>query len=282
MTKRKGVTSASASTSVSASASTLPKDAAAAAAVATEHAVVPKKKAKKTVQTKKNNNNNDDKTTTAVSSSSTTTDNNTMDKKLVFEPMSLADISKQIGTIMIDKVPSTNTFPNENDSDENIRAWANQLKSALEELNLLLCCVSAATYRWGSDRSGIASQNLGVLGAELQTSQEQMDAMVTPRLTNVLAPTVDLVVQKTIIDGEADETNTTGSSGSSGSTRTHLFSRELVDVNFVKLCQTILCRNAPMLRQVVLSHCHKIQRCIADYLKATHKDNQQDRSGFAY
>jgi hypothetical protein len=99
-----------------------------------------------------------------------------------------------------------------------------------------------------------------------------MDAMVTPRLTNVLAPTVDLVVEKTLMQGGE---NSNGS-------RTHLFSRELVDVNFVKLCHTILCRNAPMLRQVVLCHCHKIQRCIADYLKATHKDNQQDRSGFAY
>ena len=144
MTKRKGVTSASASTTVSASAS-LPKADSkdAAVEVAIEHVVVPKKRAKKTVQTK--NNNDDNKTAVPVREPSSSDPNNNMD---TFEPMSLADISKQIGVIMRDKVPSTQSFPKETDSDDMIRAWANQLKSALEELNLLLCCVSAATYRY--------------------------------------------------------------------------------------------------------------------------------------
>ena len=59
------------------------------------------------------------------------------------------------------------------------------------------------------------------------------------------------------------------------------FTRKLVDPDFVKLCHRILARNAPLLRQVVLSNFQKILNCLKDYLKAQKNDTQHSR-GFTY
>lgn len=77
------------------------------------------------------------------------------------------------------------------------REWAAQLQAILEEFNLLVCCVATATYKWGTDRSGAADQNLGLLSGEIASTQDHISSNVSPRLSNVLAPVVDLVIDKT-------------------------------------------------------------------------------------
>ena len=54
--------------------------------------------------------------------------------------------------------------------------------------------MAGATYRWGVDRSGAATQNLGVLSGELQQCQDVLAAVISARLSNVLCPAVDVVV----------------------------------------------------------------------------------------
>ena len=78
------------------------------------------------------------------------------------------------------------------------REWAAQLQVVLEEFNLYVCCVGTATYKWGTERSGAGDQNLNLLLSEMSSSQEQISTAVTPRLTNLLAPVVDLVIEKTV------------------------------------------------------------------------------------
>jgi len=156
--------------------------------------------------------------------------------------------------------------------DGAVNAWAGRMQAVIEEFNLLLCCVSAATYKWGSERSGAADQNLGVLSGELGNAQEQISNSVSTRLTNVLAPVVDLVIERTV---------TTKDDKTGEEIKVNHFVREKVDPSFLRLCNDILCRNAPMLRQVVLANFHKINKVIGDYSKATKKDCQNDR-GFAY
>ena len=152
-----------------------------------------------------------------------------------------------------------------------IREWAAQLQAVLEEFNLLVCCVATATYKWGTDRSGAADQNLSLLSGELASSQEQIASAVTPRLTNVLAPVVDLVIGKTVKTRDADGREV----------KENHFTRKLVDPDFVKLCYRILARNAPLLRQVVLSNFSKLLQVLKDYLKAQKNDTQHSR-GFTY
>lgn len=150
-----------------------------------------------------------------------------------------------------------------------IRDWAESMQAVIEEFNLVLSCVSPAIYRWGSDRSGAADQSLTLLSNEINLAQEQVSASCSTRLTNVLAPVVDLVVSKVIktVNKETGE-----------EVKEQIFSREVVDPEFHQLCSKILCRNAKMLRQVVLGNFHKIVKVIEDYQKAAKKDNQQDRS----
>ena len=107
-----------------------------------------------------------------------------------------------------------------------VRTWATKMQACLEEFGLHLGLVSSATYKWGTDRSGAADQNLALLGAELGNAQEQISTSITPRLTNVLAPVVDLVIKKTVTRKEVDP-----ETGKEEEIKLNTFSRELVDPN---------------------------------------------------
>mmetsp|Transcript_8375 Transcript_8375/g.20147 ORF Transcript_8375/g.20147 Transcript_8375/m.20147 type:complete len:226 (+) Transcript_8375:95-772(+) len=152
-----------------------------------------------------------------------------------------------------------------------IKEWAATLQAILEEFNLLVCCVATACYKWGTDRSGAADQHLSLLSGELGSSQDQIASTVTPRLTNILAPVVDLVIEKVV----------TTKNEKGEEVKENQFIRKLVDPDFVVLCHRILARNAHMLRQVVLSNFQKILKALKDYLKAQKNDTQHSR-GFTY
>jgi len=188
-----------------------------------------------------------------------------------FTPLTLLDIYTKV-SILASRVPNVPANGLDSNNIDSVKKWATQMQSVIEEFNLLLCCVSAATYKWGSDRSGAADQNLTVLSNELGNAQEQISSSVTPRLTNILAPVVEIVIKKVV-----SKKNELGDD-----IRENEFMREDVDPAFLSLCVCIICRNATMLRQVVLTNFHKIQDCINDYLKATKKDNESERGSFAY
>lgn len=158
-----------------------------------------------------------------------------------------------------------------------IKIWASKMQTAIEAFNLLICTVSAATYKWGSDRSGAADQNLALLSSEIANAQDQITSSVNPRLTNVLAPVVDLVIAKSITTTEVDD-----GSGKEQTVKTNIFTREKVDLDFLKLCDEILARNAGMLRTVVLANFLKVETTIGDYVKACDKDRSHDSRGFSY
>ncbi|KAG7366412.1 hypothetical protein IV203_029082 [Nitzschia inconspicua] len=200
-----------------------------------------------------------------------------------FSMLTLEDIQSKIESLC-DRVPSIpecnfgvtkeNNGNTSLDSpiDESLtKEWAAQLQAILEEFNLCLSCVATATYKWGTDRSGAADQNLSLLSGEMAASQDQISSTVTPRLTNVLAPVVDLVIEKTVTTKNQDGSEV----------KENQFTRMLVDPDFLSLCHRILARNAPMLRQVVLSNFHKTVNAIQDYLKAQTNDTQHSR-GFTY
>ena len=187
--------------------------------------------------------------------------------------LSLEDIRSKIRSLClrVPPIPADQFSDNGSINESLTRDWAAQLQAVLEEFNLLVCCVATATYRWGTDRSGAADQNLSLLSGELSSSQEQIASTVTPRLTNVLAPVVDLVIEKVV---------TTKKDGDTEIKENH-FTRKLVDPDFVRLCHKILARNAPLLRQVVLGNFHKLLRCMKDYMQAQKNDSATDR-GFAF
>lgn len=185
-----------------------------------------------------------------------------------YQAMSLLEIKNRIVALM-DRVPSADDELTEPDQ---VYEWAATLQAVVEEFNLLISLVSSATYKWGSDRSGAADQNLTLLSGELQSSQEQISSVVTPRLTNILAPVVDLVIDKSIISH----------SDSDSKVKQNVFCQKQVDPSFLDLCRKILARNAKMIRQVCLANFWKVGQCISDYLQAQEKDSQHDSRGFAY
>jgi len=189
-----------------------------------------------------------------------------------YNSLSLEEIRSRIIDIAsrVPKIPPDGIDP---DDPVAVKEWATKMQAIIEEFNLHLCCVSAATYKWGSDRSGAADQNLTNLSNELGNAQEQISSSVTQRLTNVLAPVVDLVVKESV---------KTKNSETGEEVTVNTFAREEVDPAFLRLCAGILCRNAVMLRQVVLANFNKIASCVDDYLKATQKDGQNDRGAFTY
>jgi hypothetical protein len=195
-----------------------------------------------------------------------------------YETFTLEDIRSKIQLLCrrVPEIPENNFArsgsDNADDLDEvAIKDWAAELQEVLEEFNLLVCCVATATYKWGTDRSGAGDQNLSLLSGELGSSQEQIASAVTPRLTNVLAPVVDLVIERVVKTKDAN----------GNEIKENHFTRKLVDPDFVKLCNVILVRNAPLLRRVVLSNFSKLLQVLKDYLKAQTNDTQHSRS-FTY
>ena len=207
---------------------------------------------------------------------------NKKDNQKGFTPFSLEDIRSKIESLSerVPQIPENKFVSSRNDGDDNgdgsnldetaIRNWAAQLQAVLEEFNLIVCCVSTATYKWGTDRSGAADQNLSLLSGEIQASQDQISATVSPRISNVLAPVNDLVVDKVTIKKSENE-----------ELRQNHYTRHLVDPDFLKLCHTILVRNAPLLRHVVLANFDKVMKALKDYIHAMKQDSDTDR-GFAY
>lgn len=155
-----------------------------------------------------------------------------------------------------------------------IRAWATDLQNVLQEFRLLVACSSPATYVWGTDRSGAAEQNLGLLSQEFARSQEHISARVSPHLNDILAPVVTLVTDKTV----------TTKSGANGEveTKQNFFLTTPEDPDYIDLCFTVLAKNAVLLRQVVLGNFDKLLQAVEDYLAAQHKDDQHDARGFVY
>jgi hypothetical protein len=195
---------------------------------------------------------------------------------LDYEALTLPTIQSRIKALC-HTVPSIPTDGLDHKDNVAVKAWAAQMQTAIEAFNLLICTVSAATYKWGSDRSGAADQNLALLSSEIANAQDQITSSVSPRLTNVLAPVVDLVIAKSITTTELEE-----QSGREKKVKTNVFTREQVDPDFLKLCDEILARNAVMLRTVVLANFLKVEKCIGDYVKACEKDRSHDARGFAY
>lgn len=219
-----------------------------------------------------------------------------------FKPLTLQDIHDRLKDLakQIPEIPEEGFYvegacpnatssvigePPDNLKKALIKSWASRLQVILEELGLLLCCVSTATYRWGTDRSGAADQNLSLLNDELNSTQDQIASRVTPRLRNVLTPVVDLVVEKTITT-KSNRPKENGAAAENNEEETvevkqNVFTRHLEDPDFVHLCYEILARNATMMRLVVVTNFQKMQRCIKDYLTAQNNDSQHHRD-FAY
>ncbi|CAJ1964323.1 unnamed protein product [Cylindrotheca closterium] len=191
-----------------------------------------------------------------------------------FSPLSLDDIRAKMQGLAakVPEIPDDTFGLTKGELHEAlIKEWAATLQAILEEFNLLVCCVATACYRWGTDRSGASDQNVSLLSGELGASQDQIASTVTPRLTNILAPVVDLVIDKVV----------TTKNEKGEEVKENKFTRKLVDPDFVVLCHRILARNAHMLRQVVLSNFQKILKSLNDYLKAQKNDTQHSR-GFTY
>lgn len=153
-----------------------------------------------------------------------------------------------------------------------LRQWASELQTVLEEFHLLIAVVSAATYKWGTDRTGAADQNLNLLSSELVRAQEQILGRVTPRLNDVLAPVLTVLTDKTVTTKHRDDTET----------KQNYFVTATEDPDYVVQCYTALARNAGSLRQVVLANFDKLLSAVTDYLAAQHQDNQHDSRGFVY
>ncbi len=233
------------------------------------------KPTKKTIKKKKLNNNGKDSSKKCIADAEPSS-SSSKDVLSSFKPFDLSEIKSNIKNLAqrVPEVPSEGLDP---DNKENVKEWAMTMQAIIEEFNLLLTCVAAATYKWGSDRTGAADQNLSLLSSELGNSQEQISSSVGQRLTNVLAPVVEIVTKETVVKKVKDETT-----GEECERRINEFSREVNDPGFVHLCHVVLCRNAVMLRHIVLTNFHKVGKCIQDYLKATKKDGNQSRSDGFY
>lgn len=223
-----------------------------------------------------------------------------------FEPVSLPQIQLRLRKLLdtlpaeLPPVPPGEQRPGADVHYGPVKSFASSLQIAIEEYNLLLSLVSAATYKWGVDRSGASQQNLSVMSAELQQCQDVIANVVSARLSNVLCPAVDVLIGEVEIvreSGDGAEGSSSapakkrklnedrlgnGGSGTGGERRINHYTRPLVDPAYVHLCHCILARNAELIRHTVATSIHAAYRVIGDYLKAMKKDSSHEAGKGGY
>lgn len=148
-----------------------------------------------------------------------------------------------------------------------LKQWAATTQALIEEYSFVVSNVSVATYKWGTDRSGAADQNLSLLGNELARSQELLTSRLAPRLNDILCPVVTTVTAKTVTTKQEDGTEV----------RENFYVHSYEDVDYVQMCFNSLARNAPHLRHLLLANWDKVLNAISDYQLAQNKDNESSR-----
>ena len=148
-----------------------------------------------------------------------------------------------------------------------LKAWAAATQGIIEEYSFIISNVSVATYKWGTDRSGAADQNLGLLGTELARSQEMVTSRIAPRLNDILCPVVTTLTGKTVTTKQEDGTEI----------KENYFVHSYEDVDYVQMCFNSLGRNAPHLRHLLLSNWDKVLNALDDYQLAQTKDTDSSR-----
>jgi len=227
-----------------------------------------------------------------------------------FVPISLSQVRLRLAALLgklpkeLPAVPPAYN-PNVNQSHADVVKFASDLQVVVEEWNLLISLVSPSTYEWGVDRSGASQQNLGVMSSELQQCQDTVSNIVSPRLSNVLCPAVDLMLAQTEIirdgsGGEVDEgegdvvmrepstkkrkldvgnEDKLAPKHASREVRRNTYSRPLVDPQYVHLCHQILARNGELTRFTLATSIKTASRVIGDYLSAMKKDDSHGSKG---
>lgn len=214
-------------------------------------------------------------------------------KDLDYTPLSLEDVQLQLKKIL-KKIPivpedgfkiSDDGGKSEQQSKETVpvptkkcgydkvalKNWAIAMQHVIEEVGYLMPNVSVATYRWGTNRSGAADQNLSLLLTEIARSQDQINGRVSPRLNDILCPVVTLLTDKTVTTKAEDGTEI----------KQNYFLHTYEDTEYVELCFASLGRNAGAIRHLMIANLDKILSALTDYLTADGKDKDSSRD-FVY
>ena len=227
-----------------------------------------------------------------------------------FAPISLSQVRLRLAALLgklpkdLPSVPPAYN-PALEQSHADVVKFASDLQVIVEEWNLLISLVSASTYEWGVDRSGASQQNLSVMSSELQQCQDTVSNIVSPRLSNVLCPQVDLMLAQTEIirdgsGGEADEgdgdvlmneprlkkrkldggnEDKLAPKYASREVRRNTYERLVVDRQYVHLCHQVLARNAELTRFTFATSIKTASKVIGDYLAAMKKDDSHGSKG---
>lgn len=227
-----------------------------------------------------------------------------------FAPISLSQIRLRLSALLgklprdLPSVPPAYN-PALEQSHADVVKFACDLQVVVEEWNLLISLVSPSTYEWGVDRSGASQQNLSVMSSELQQCQDTVSNIVSPRLSNVLCPQVDLMLARTEITRDGSGGGADGGEGdvlmkepstkkrkldggsedklapkyASREVRRNTYDRIVVDRQYVHLCHQVLARNAELTRFTFATSIKTASRVIGDYLAAMKKDDSHGSKG---
>ena len=191
----------------------------------------------------------------------------------VFKQYTLEDICNKIKDLS-QRVPRASRAelidPN---SPTQVREWGESIEFLTDEYHLLYHCVLSATYKWGTQRSGAAEQNLDILIQGLETANRMINDAVKRDMTqDTMAPRKHKFLSN-IVETEDKATGKI--------TRTYIYGNDIEDEHIQRYIAKGLSRNAPLQRHVLLSAFDLTCRCMNDYIEASKKDNQTDIS-FAY
>lgn len=192
----------------------------------------------------------------------------------VFKQYTLQDICNKIKNLS-KQVPRSYRAESINpNSVTQVKEWGESIEYLTDEYYLLYHCVLSATYKWGTQRSGAADQNLEILNNGLETANRMINNAVKRDMTqDTLAPRKYKYLSKIVETKDKKR---------GGRTRTYIYGNDIEEEHIQRYIAKGLSRHAPLQRQVLLSAFDLSCRCINDYLEASKNDEQVHISGFSY
>ena len=187
-----------------------------------------------------------------------------------FTPMTLYEIKSAIIDLS-SEIPSKESCSSLDPNNKAIvYEWAMSMRITIEELTLLLSLTPAATYTWGTKKTGAQDQNSLLFDTESIEAQNNIARVITNRLGPVLNYDEEMCTKK-------EMTCTNQEDGKK--TTTYEYYYTMSQPNYVDYCYTLLCRKAVMMRHVLLSEMHRCVKCLQDYLDEMEKDGTNDEEG---
>jgi len=169
-----------------------------------------------------------------------------------FTPYTIKELHKQVDEWANRELPA---LP---ENDAATKDFCNELRKHVETFQFLTVAILTTSYTWPSKRSGAAEQQLGHLQSEIGNIQDTFNSLISARISNILVPVSELVVDEIHKEGE---------------TKKYKYRSVVADPEYHLLSMDGVQRNAKWMLYTLQSQWNKLSTVLTDFQTAMLEDS---------